>query len=188
MPASLASLRSGVTRNGCTVNMASGLSRPSRVLKKAAQRRGGKAQEALPGGDVEQPLPQGAKTARALVEGYAATAHTPLHARRIVVAQIFADARQVVVDLDAEPLEALRLADAGQLQQLRRGDGPGRHDHLTRCACLALLATHRIAHADAAGALHDQALGQRIRLDAEVRRVCGPDRDSSAPCSCADPC
>ena len=41
-PASFASLRSGVTRNGCTVNMASGLSRPSRVLKKARSGEAGR--------------------------------------------------------------------------------------------------------------------------------------------------
>ena len=77
-----------------------------------------------------------------------------------MIAQVLADARQIVVDLDAQPLEALRLADAGQLQQLRRGDGARRNDDLAGSTGLAHLAAHGVAHADAPTALEDQAVGQ----------------------------
>ena len=109
-------------------------------LEEGAHRRGRVAQEALALRDVEEALPQAAQAAGALVEGDAVAADAPFHARRPVVAQVLADAGQIVVDLDAELLEAVGLADAGELQQLRRGDGAGRHDHLAGRARLALLA------------------------------------------------
>src|SRR5207237_8453545 len=99
-------------------------------LEKAAQWRRREAQEPLSGADIEQALPQSADATRPLVEGHAVTADAPLHARRTMVEQVLADTSQVVAHLDAEALEALALADAGQLQQLRRGDGPGGDDHL----------------------------------------------------------
>ena len=40
-----------------------------------------------------------------------------------MVAEILADRRQIVDDLDAEALEQAAAADAGQLQQARRIDG-----------------------------------------------------------------
>src|ERR1700704_2788079 len=107
-------------------------------LEKTAQWRRGEAQEPLLGADIEQTLPQRPEAPRALVEGHSVTTDAPLHARRPVVAQVLADARQVVADLDAEPLEALALADAGKLQKLRRGDGPSRDNHLAGGPCLAL--------------------------------------------------
>src|SRR5581483_4452029 len=123
--------------------------------------------------DVEQPLPQRAEPARTLVEGRAVAADPPLHARRPMVAQVLSDARQVVAHLDAEALEALGLADARQLQELRRGDGAGAHDHLARGTRLALPAADGIAHAHAAAAVENEALGQRVRLDREVRARAG---------------
>src|SRR4051794_29889889 len=90
-----------------------------------------------------------------------------------MIAQIFADAGQVVLHLDAERLEALRLPDARQLEQLRRGDRSGRHDHLTRGARLERLALHRVAHADAALTLEQQASRMRAGVDPQVApRAC----------------
>ena len=136
--------------------------------EEAAQGGGGVAQEALALGDVEEALPQAGDAAGTLVEGDAVAADAPFQARRPVVAQVLADAGEVVVDLDAELLEAGGLADAGELQQLGRGDGTGRHDHLAGGARLALLAADGIAHADAAAAFQDQALGGGVGLDGEV--------------------
>ena len=66
-------------------------------------------------------------------------------------------------------LQPLRLADAGELQQLRRVDRAGADDHLAGGARLALLAIHGVAHADAALAVEQQAFGQRVGLDGQVR-------------------
>src|SRR5437660_824870 len=126
------------------------------------------AQEALALRDVEEPLPEPAQAACALVECDAVAADAPLHARRPVVAQVFADAGQLVHHRDAERLEAFRLSDAGKLEQLRRGDRAGRDDDLTRGARLQGLALHGVAYADAARAFEQQRLCMRAGLDAEI--------------------
>ena len=85
-----------------------------------------------------RPWPQTAQAACPLVEGDAVAADAPLQARRPMVAQVLADAGQTVRDRDAQAFEALALTDAGEFQQLRRGDGAGRNDDLVRGARLAL--------------------------------------------------
>ena len=47
-----------------------------------------------------------------------------------VVLQVAADGRQVVDDVDAERSQVLGVADARQLQQLRRVEGAAAQDHL----------------------------------------------------------
>ena len=47
-----------------------------------------------------------------------------------VVLEVLADARQVVHGVDAERLELVGVADAGELQQLRRVDRAAAEDHL----------------------------------------------------------
>ena len=47
-----------------------------------------------------------------------------------VILQVLADARQVVDDVDAERLELAGVADAGELEQLRRVDRAAAEDHL----------------------------------------------------------
>src|SRR5262245_57297071 len=55
----------------------------------------------------------------------------PRHeAHRAMVAEVFADRRQIVNDLDAETLEQAATADAGELQEARRIDGAAADDHL----------------------------------------------------------
>src|SRR3954452_4778089 len=126
------------------------------------------AQEAASLRDVEEPLPQPAQAARALVEGHPVAADAPLHARRPVVAQILADAAQFMHHRDAEPLQPLGLPDAGELEELRRGDRAGRDDDLACGARLELLALHRVPHTDAAPPLEQQALRMRTGLDAQI--------------------
>ena len=67
------------------------------------------------------------------------------------------------------PCSSLRLADAGQFQELRRVDRTGADDDLAVGAGFALLPVHRVSHADAALAFEQQAFGQRIGLDRQVR-------------------
>src|SRR5262245_63437938 len=92
----------------------------------------------------------------------------PFHARRPMIAQVLSDAWKIVPDLDAQGLEALSLADAGELEQLRRGNGSRRHDHLAPSTRLALMALDLVAHAHAARALEDEGERQRIGLDGQV--------------------
>ena len=61
------------------------------------------------------------------------------------------------------------LADAGQLEQLRRVDRAAGDDHLARGPRLPLRPADGIAHADAALAFEDQRLGHRALLDHKVR-------------------
>jgi hypothetical protein len=86
-----------------------------------------------------------------------------------MVAQVFADARQRVANLQPQSPQALRLADAGQFKQLRRIERTSAHDHLARSAGLMHGATGAVADTDATLALEQNTLGQRARLDAEVR-------------------
>src|SRR5436305_15042423 len=123
-------------------------------------------QEAPPLRDVEKPLPQAAHAARAFVERDAVPADAPLHARCPVVAQILADAAPFMHHRDAEPLQPLGLPDAGELEELRRGDRTGRDDDLACGARLEGLALHGVAHADAAPALEQQTLRVCAGLDA----------------------
>ena len=79
-----------------------------------------------PGERVAQRLADQAEPAAAVVEGVALRADRPAGARRIVVAQVLADAGQRLAHLDPEAAQPLRLADARQLEQLRRVDRAAR--------------------------------------------------------------
>src|SRR6202011_1298450 len=85
-----------------------------------------------------------------------------------MVAQILANALELVANLDADAFEPFWLADAGQFQKLRRIDRTGADDDLPVGAGFVLLAVYIVAHADAALALDQQAFGQRVGLDRQV--------------------
>src|ERR1700720_4767793 len=85
-----------------------------------------------------------------------------------MVAQVLANALELVANLDADAFEQFRLADAGQFQKLRRIDRTGADDDLPVGAGFVLLAVDLVAHADAALAFDQQAFGQRIGLDSQV--------------------
>ena len=52
---------------------------------------------------------------------------------------------------NADPTQMLGIADARELQQMRRADSPRRQDHLTRCIDALDPAAARILDADRAG-------------------------------------
>src|SRR5580692_4286254 len=85
-----------------------------------------------------------------------------------MIAQILANALELVANLDADAFEPFWLADAGQFQKLRRIDRTGADDDLPVGAGFVLLAVCIVAHADAALALDQQAFGQRVGLDRQV--------------------
>ena len=69
---------------------------------------------------------------------------------------------------DAEALQPLRLADAGQLQDVRRLHRAGGQDHLAPTTGFVRLAVLRVGHADRALALEDHPRCQRFRLHAQI--------------------
>src|SRR4029077_9946308 len=92
--------------------------------------------------------------------------------RRVVVAQVLADAGQRVAHLDAERLQQGGRTDAGRLQQLRRVERAARQDHVAPRAHFAewsVASAVAVAHADRALALEDQA--GRVRVGAHVERL-----------------
>ena len=99
--------------------------------------------------------------------------HAHRDARRVVIAQVLADAGQRVAHVDAERLQMRGRADAGHLQQLRRIERAARQDHLAARAHLdrrAIASALAVAHADRALALEDQARSRaRCVRTVEVR-------------------
>jgi hypothetical protein len=71
------------------------------------------SQHALPGQCVAQHLVRQAEAAPPIVEGDALFTDQPAGARNVMVAQVLADAGQLMAHLDAEIAQAFGLADAG---------------------------------------------------------------------------
>src|SRR5262249_38724506 len=69
---------------------------------------------------------------------------------------------------DAELAQERRRPDAGELQELRRGDGAGGEDDLARSECAPALAIHIEGDADRFATGKEDARGERIRDDAEI--------------------
>ena len=85
-----------------------------------------------------------------------------------MIAQVLADTFQGMADLDAELLQQIGLADAGQFQKLRGVDAAGADDCFFRRTGFFLLTIDGVADADAAFVLYQKALGVGIGLDGEV--------------------
>ena len=189
----LGPLGPGSVSIGTQPSSRSGAARPSRERTKARIGAATAPSRPCAGERVAQRLAHEAEPAGRVVVGEAPGADRPARARRIVVAQVLADARQGVAHLDAELLQALRLADARQLEQLRGVDRAGAHHDLARGAGLARSAAHRIAHPDAALAFEQEstrssapvsmrrlrALADRVEIAA--RRAHAPAARRSSP-------
>src|SRR6516162_5098010 len=118
-----------------------------------------------------QYLVRQAEAAPAIVEGDALFTDQPAGARNVMVAQVLADAGQLMAHLDAKVAQSFGLADAGQLQQLRRVERAGAdHDRAPRPS-LAHLAGDGIADAGTTLTVEHQPLGQSLRLDMQVPAV-----------------
>src|SRR5262249_52822570 len=123
---------------------------------------------------VAQRLADAAEAAHLVVVGHAERRrHRPFHPRRVVVTQVLAHAFELVSYFDADRLQPPRVTDAGELQQLRRVNRAGADDHFAGGARFALLAMHVVAHADAALAVEQQAFGQSVGDDGQVRPGAG---------------
>ncbi|MDB5402385.1 MAG: hypothetical protein JWQ55_4403 [Rhodopila sp.] len=86
-----------------------------------------------------------------------------------MIAQVLADAFECVTNLDAQALKQIRLADTGQFQKLRRIDRTAADDDLPVRSGLVLLSVARVPDTNAALAFEQQAFGQRVGLDRQVR-------------------
>ena len=88
-----------------------------------------------------------------------------------VVLQVLADAGQVEHQRHVQVAQQRRRADAGTLQDLRRGDGPGAQQHLAAGAGLFRLAgiAAQVGHAAGAQAVEQDALGEGVGADGQVR-------------------
>ena len=86
-----------------------------------------------------------------------------------VVLQVFADAGQVVDHRDVEAFEQFGRADAGALQQLRRGDGAAAHQHFfTRTGFDAFFGgADQVTHADRTLAFEQHFVGQGMGDDGQ---------------------
>ncbi len=82
------------------------------------------------------------------------------HAHGVVIAQVPADPRQRVPDRDADAAQMRRIADAAELQQLRRGHHAARKDHLAPGVYLFALAAVGIFDA-----------GRALAVEQDLRRM-----------------
>ena len=94
-----------------------------------------------------------------------------LHVHLEVVLQVLADARQVVDDVDAERLQLGGVADAGQLQQLRRVDRAAADDDLVGVRPPGRPAAEVERDARRPRAVEHQPAHERVGLHGQVRPV-----------------
>ena len=87
-----------------------------------------------------------------------------------MVLQVLADSGEVVDDVDAERLELARVADARELEQLRRVDRAAAEDHLAGLDPLGPDAA-RDLDPDRARAVEQDAIHERAAADLEVRSL-----------------
>ena len=88
-----------------------------------------------------------------------------------VVLQVLTDPLEIVHHVDAEVGEFLARPDAGELQQLRRVDGPAADDHFASRPHLVAQVVAPVAHAHRAPALEQDARGQRVRAHLQIGAV-----------------
>lgn|GEM_PF-5569439 len=86
-----------------------------------------------------------------------------------MILQVVADTRQVLDRRDAELAECVRIAHAGQHEELWRVEGAAAHDHLAACAHLPHGAAAQIPQPDRAAALEHDLRRERACAERQVR-------------------
>ena len=94
-----------------------------------------------------------------------------LQQEHAVLAQPGADVRAVHHDVDAGGPQRVRGTDAGELEDLGRGDGARREDHLAGGAGLDGLSVLAPPHADRPAALEQHPIDDRVQRDGQVGTV-----------------
>ena len=87
-----------------------------------------------------------------------------------MVLHVLADAEQLMDHRHADLAEMLRVANARELQDMRRADRAGRKDHLAPGVGALDLAAARKLDADRALALEDNAVDHRVGHELKVAR------------------
>ena len=90
-----------------------------------------------------------------------------------MVLQVGADARQVVHQVDVEAAQQVGRADARTLQDLRRGDGAAAQQHFAARGGALRLVVVQPLHAHRTLAREQDAVGQRVGDDGQVRARLG---------------
>ena len=88
--------------------------------------------------------------------------HPPVHAGRIMIAVVFADAAQFVAHRNAQRLQQFGLADAGQFQQMRGFHRAGGQDDFAVATGFARDAALGVGDADRALAFQQNRGGHRL--------------------------
>jgi len=88
-----------------------------------------------------------------------------------VLAQPGADVRAVDHDVDAGGAQRVRGTDAGELEDLGRGDAARREDHLASGEGIDALPVLAPAHADRPAALEHDSVDGRVQRDGQVGTV-----------------
>ena len=128
-------------------------------------------EDALARGGIFQHLAHQPQPVRLFIDA-GRVLHAGDEARRIVVAQVLADARQGVLHRDAQRLQQRRRPDAGDLQELRAVHGAAAQDHFLVGAHLhrpAVAAALAVAHADGPLAVEHDLRRLGMRAHGEVR-------------------
>ena len=123
---------------------------------------------ALPGHEVADEIRYPTDAPEAAVEPLGADQAVG-HREREVVPHVLADERAVVHDRDAEALEPSAVADAGELEQLRRHHRATREDDLPGRPERHAPAPDGRHHTRGSPALEQDALDERTRAHDEVR-------------------
>ncbi|MNS75696.1 hypothetical protein D3C72_1092230 [compost metagenome] len=90
-----------------------------------------------------------------------------------MILQVGADAGQVVHQIDVQAAQQVGRADAGALQDLRRGDGAATQQHFAARGGALRLVVVQPLHAHGALAREQDAVGQRVGDDGQVRARLG---------------
>ena len=133
-----------------------------------AHRRDALRDEPVAQQQVARDLDQQPQSAPLAGQRQAAPLEGPLERRTVVVAQVLAHAAQRVDHRDAGAPQHVGVADARQLEQLRRGDGAGADDDLARGARLVRRAAAAKAYADTAPSFEHQRRDVRAAAQREV--------------------
>ncbi len=137
-------------------------------LEVAAGMAGRRRQQALAREGIAQNLAHQPQAAALLVQR-ARALDQRRDAHGVVVAEVAADARQGMLHRHADLAQIVGIADARDLQELRRVDGAATQDHVAAGADLLRLAALSIGDADGLPALEVDALDQRVGDHLEVR-------------------
>ena len=154
-------------------------------LDRGRNQGGGVGQHAGAGKEIAHDFAGEWEATRRLVQCFGAS-NEARHAGKIVVLQILAHPRELMMHRDADAAQMVWIADAGELQDMRRADRTRGEDHLGGRVDPLDRAAASIFDADSAFAIEQDTTDQSIGHDLQVRTFhrraqIGPRRALAAP-------